>query len=151
MEAIAVINQKGGVGKSTTAHAVGAGLSLRGFRVLYVDLDAQGNLSYTLGADTEGITVMDILRNQAPVREVVRKVEQGDVIPSSPARARPYFCRGRATPTPTARPGEAGPSIRRGCAVVVGAVLVLGAAPKERAPCLAWPGRERGCFRCGQG
>jgi len=87
MNSIAVINQKGGVGKSTTAHAVGAGLSLRGFRVLYVDLDAQGNLSYTLGVDTEGITVMDILRNQAPVREAVRKVEQGDVIPSSPALA----------------------------------------------------------------
>lgn len=86
MEAIAVINQKGGVGKSTTAHAVGAGLSLRGFRVLYVDLDSQGNLTYTLGADTEGITVMDVLRNQAPVREAVRKVEQGDLIPSSRIR-----------------------------------------------------------------
>ena len=44
-EIIAVSNQKGGVGKSTTANALGAGLALRGFRVLYVDLDAQGNLS----------------------------------------------------------------------------------------------------------
>lgn len=87
MKAISVINQKGGVGKSTTAHAVGAGLSLRGFHVLYVDLDAQGNLSYSLGAGTEGITVMDILRNHAPVQEAIRKVELGDVIPSSPALA----------------------------------------------------------------
>lgn len=86
MEAIAVINQKGGVGKSTTAHAVGAGLSLRGFRVLYVDLDSQGNLTYTLGADTEGITVMDVLRNQAPVREAVR-IHQEDL----PLSMRPYI------------------------------------------------------------
>lgn len=40
-EVIAVINQKGGVGKSTTALALGAGLRLRDFKVLYVDLDSQ--------------------------------------------------------------------------------------------------------------
>ena len=47
---IGVVNQKGGVGKSTTAHALGAGLSLKGFKILFVDLDAQGNLTHTLGA-----------------------------------------------------------------------------------------------------
>ena len=40
---IAVINQKGGVGKSTTALSVDTGLLLKRFRVLFIDLDAQGN------------------------------------------------------------------------------------------------------------
>ena len=58
MEVIAVINQKGGVGKSTTALALGAGLSLKGYKVLFIDLDAQGNLSYTLGASIQGYNAM---------------------------------------------------------------------------------------------
>ena len=44
-------NQKGGVGKTTTTAAVAAGLRRRGFGVLAVDLDPQGNLSFCLGAD----------------------------------------------------------------------------------------------------
>ena len=53
---IAIINQKGGVGKSTTAEALAAGLSLKGFSVLAIDLDAQGNMTYTIGADPDGST-----------------------------------------------------------------------------------------------
>ena len=64
MEVIAVINQKGGVGKSTTVHAIGAGLILKGYRVLYIDLGAQGNLSYTLRADTNGLTAMELLQKK---------------------------------------------------------------------------------------
>lgn len=47
---ITVTNQKGGIGKSTTVQAVGAGLSLRGYKVLLIDLDAQGNLTMATGA-----------------------------------------------------------------------------------------------------
>ena len=58
MEIISLINQKGGVGKSTTAHALGAGLCQKGYRVLFMDLDPQGNLSYALNLDTINIQNM---------------------------------------------------------------------------------------------
>ncbi len=50
MHILSVINQKGGVGKTTTAGAIAAGLTRRGYSVLMVDLDAQGNLTATTGA-----------------------------------------------------------------------------------------------------
>ena len=86
MDVLAVINQKGGVGKSTTALAVGAGLTLKGYRVLYIDLDAQGNLSYTLGAATSGLTAMDLLQGESP-QATIQKTEQGDIVASSPSLA----------------------------------------------------------------
>lgn len=46
---IAVVNQKGGVAKTTTTNALGIGLANKGFRVLLIDLDSQGNLSMSLG------------------------------------------------------------------------------------------------------
>lgn len=84
---ISVINQKGGVGKSTTALALGAGLALRRRRVLFIDLDAQGNLSYTLSADPDRPTVFEVLTKTAPAAEAVQATEAGDLIPSSPALA----------------------------------------------------------------
>lgn len=84
VEALAIINQKGGVGKSTTALALGAGLILKGHKVLYVDLDAQGNLSYTLGATDNGLTVLDALTRGATAEQTIQHTAQGDVIPSSP-------------------------------------------------------------------
>jgi len=69
MKTIAIINQKGGVGKSTTALAIGAGLILKGYSVLYTDLDAQGNLSYTLGANTQGYNAMGVLQRQRPLKQ----------------------------------------------------------------------------------
>ena len=48
---IAIINQKGGVGKTTTAVTLGAGLAKEGKRTLIVDLDAQGNVAIALGVD----------------------------------------------------------------------------------------------------
>lgn len=52
MRIIAVCNQKGGVGKTTTAWAIITGAALRGRRVLGVDYDPQGSLSYIMGAET---------------------------------------------------------------------------------------------------
>jgi chromosome partitioning protein len=85
MEIIAIINQKGGVGKSTTALALGAGLTLRGYRVLFVDLDAQGNLTYALGAESRGVTVMELLQQVNRPEEAIQQMNSGDLIASSPA------------------------------------------------------------------
>lgn len=70
---VAIANQKGGVGKSTTAINLGAGLAFQGERVLIIDLDPQGNTSSGLGID-RGLIEMstyDILVDEAPVSEVL--------------------------------------------------------------------------------
>ena len=84
-EIIAVINQKGGVGKTTTTLAIGAGLILRGFKVLYIDLDAQTNLSHTLKAQNNVSSVMELLEKKVKITDVIQQTSQGDIIPSSPA------------------------------------------------------------------
>ena len=83
--AIAITNQKGGVGKSSTAQALAVGLKLRGFKVLTVDMDPQGNLSYGMGAATgdEIPTVYDLMKGTATAAEVIQHTEQGDVMPSN--------------------------------------------------------------------
>lgn len=86
-ECIAIINQKGGVGKSTTSNALGAGLSLKGYKVLYVDLDAQGNLSYSMGATGKALTSLEMLTGTATAKEAIVQTPQGDLIPASPALA----------------------------------------------------------------
>jgi chromosome partitioning protein len=70
---IAVANQKGGVGKSTTAVSVGAALAEMGRRVLVVDLDPQGNASTGLGIrhDDRRVTVYDVLAGDSPIMEAV--------------------------------------------------------------------------------
>lgn len=84
-ECIAMSNQKGGVGKSTTANAIGAGLFHRGKRVLYVDLDAQGNLSYSMGiGDDVRFSCFDILTKKASLESSVVQTSQGDLLPFSP-------------------------------------------------------------------
>jgi chromosome partitioning protein len=74
---IAIANQKGGVGKSTTAVSLGAALADLGFRVLVVDLDPQGNASTGLGIrhDARATTVYDVVVTEAPVEQAV--VETG--------------------------------------------------------------------------
>lgn len=85
MYSYAVINQKGGVGKSTTALAIGQGLKLRGYSVLLVDLDAQGNMSYSMGAAGGGYNALGILQRPETTREEIQITPQGDLIASTPA------------------------------------------------------------------
>lgn len=83
---LAVVNQKGGVGKSTTAQTIGNWLSQRGDPVLFVDLDPQGNLTYALGADASEVAsgAFQILVNQEPPSTAITKTAQGDLIASTP-------------------------------------------------------------------
>jgi len=87
---IAVINQKGGVGKSTTVDNVAAGLAIRGFRTLAIDLDAQGNLSYTFAVrtnDTVNATALGVLTGEISASAAIQHIETGDIIPSSKSLA----------------------------------------------------------------
>jgi len=74
-EIIAITNRKGGVGKTSTAHALGAGLSLKGKKTLLIDLDSQCNLSQAAGADTAA-GAGHILRGEAKAAETVQELSE---------------------------------------------------------------------------
>lgn len=81
---IAITNQKGGVGKTTTAAALLCTLSQRGARVLGIDLDPQGNLGFSMGMDIEDChTIYEVFKGQLPVEEAICHTEIGDVLPSN--------------------------------------------------------------------
>ena len=82
----AIINQKGGVGKSTTAEAMASGLTLKGFRCLSTDLDAQGNMTYTVNGNTDGATVLGVLMGEVKPFDAIQHTDGfGDIIVSSKA------------------------------------------------------------------
>lgn len=81
---ITITNQKGGVGKTTTAAALLSALSKRGARVLGVDLDPQGSLGFSLGLDIEHCkTIYDVFRGEAETQDVVSHTETCDLLPSN--------------------------------------------------------------------
>lgn len=82
-----ITNQKCGTGKTTTALALAAGLSLKGYSVLSIDLDAQSNMTYTMRARTDGATVLGVLTGEVKAVDVIQKTETGDIIPSSKSLA----------------------------------------------------------------
>ena len=86
-EILAIVNRRGGVGKTATAHAVGAGLSLRGYKTLFVDLDSQCNLTYDVGGKPAPLTSMEVLSGTATAQEAIQHTAGGDIIPASPSLA----------------------------------------------------------------
>ncbi len=78
-------NQKGGVGKTTSAVNLGAYIAEKGRRVLLIDFDPQGNLSSSVGADTEKPGVYEIITDEADLQSTIQStsVQNLDVIPSN--------------------------------------------------------------------
>lgn len=80
---IAVTNQKGGVGKTTSAVNISAGLALMGRKVLLVDIDPQGNSSSGFGVEAApNKSVYDVLMGNATVKEARVKTKWCDVLPT---------------------------------------------------------------------
>lgn len=84
---IAIINQKGGVGKSTTSVNLSAALTQKGKRVLLIDLDPQGNATSGLGVEKNELSqcIYDVLLNDVPVDNVLKRnvFESLDLIPAT--------------------------------------------------------------------
>ena len=82
---IAVVNQKGGVGKTTSAVNLTAALHELGLKVLLCDFDPQANATSGLGIDKRKIkaSVYDVTINDTPLQEAIIKTQYGDVLPSA--------------------------------------------------------------------
>lgn len=81
---ITITNQKGGVGKTTTTSSLTVVLKRRGFKVLVIDMDPQGNLSFCLGADSiMNATIYDVLRGEIRPQFAIQHTKTVDVIPSN--------------------------------------------------------------------
>lgn len=81
---IAITNQKGGVGKTTTALSLICAMSMRGYRVLGVDLDPQGSLGFSAGLDIENNdTIYEVLKGRTSIHDAIVSTDTGDFLPSN--------------------------------------------------------------------
>ena len=84
---LSFINQKGGAAKTTTALNVGAALTRKGYKVLIIDLDPQGNLTTAAGMQPQEVadvpTVYEVLKGEIDINETIRTTAGGyDLVPT---------------------------------------------------------------------
>ncbi len=82
MRITTILNQKGGTGKSTTAHALATGLTQRGLKALVIDADPQGNITDSMNADPLKKGLYDLMRGNVSAADAIQHTAQGDIIAS---------------------------------------------------------------------
>lgn len=80
---ITITNNRGGVGKSTTAQTLSVGLALKGYKVLLVDLDTQCNTSKTFNADDDVKNIYKVIRGEIDIKDAIQHLEYIDILSSS--------------------------------------------------------------------
>ncbi|MCR4741420.1 MAG: AAA family ATPase [Treponema sp.] len=82
MKIVTITNQKGGVGKTTTASSLFAGLHKMGKKTLAIDMDSQCNLSYCFKADTSKPSIINVFRGEVSLKDAMQHTEAGDFVQS---------------------------------------------------------------------
>lgn len=80
---IAIANHKGGTGKTTTTINLGVALARLNFKVLLIDLDSQGNLTYSLGIDDNCLSISDVFAGEKNIEDVIVRREGLDILPAN--------------------------------------------------------------------
>jgi chromosome partitioning protein len=79
---ISVVNQKGGTGKTTTTINLGSALAEKRKKVLLVDFDPQGNLSYCLGLGEPELSMSEVMSGEVELEEILQEAESMSIAPS---------------------------------------------------------------------
>jgi len=83
MKIISIINQKGGIAKSSTVNVLSEGLTLKKYKTLAIDLDPQCNLTYSMGGDFNNSSIFEVLSGKAKAKDVIQKLKISDLIASN--------------------------------------------------------------------
>jgi len=80
---ISVVNHKGGTGKTASTSNVGSALALMNYKVLLIDLDPQGNLSYSFGISDDTLSIYEVFTGENSIEDVIVRKEGLDILPSN--------------------------------------------------------------------